>query len=684
MSIALNYRISLLIFFLARLSLSHAQSELTRELAGNKSQLPVPPQIQRGIDSLNTMLQKSTESAERIRLYGKICWAYLGVPRVDVAGQYADSVKFLAQQSKDSLGIIKAIYYNGVIARIGGQFGEAIKYLNTYLDYHERHADSSRVAGALYQLGAINTDLGNYDESLAAYYRLIPIEEKNGNDYSVGYTLNAIGIILKETKKFEDAEKVYNKALLIFDTLDEKRDKTDVLVNLGNLFTEMGQLGKARQKYEEALQIDRQIGKQTGIAVSLANIAFLFDKMHKYDSALVYHLQALAIRENLPRKEDLSRSLIGVGRGYRQLKNYPLAKQYLFRGLAQVKESMSKPMIRDVYENLAEVYAAEGDFSKAYKYHLLYSEVKDSVLSEETAARLNELQTKYETGEKDKQIILLANEKKFQHQEAQRQATLKKAFIGALVLVGLLAMALAYIFSQRLRNQRTLTLKNEEIKEVDFKRQMSELEMKALRAQINPHFLFNCMNSINSMILKGETERASSYLTKFSKLVRLILENAETAMVPLGSELALLESYIQLEELRFKGKINYNISVDESIEPESTYIPSMVLQPFVENAIWHGLMHKEENEKGNITVAIKENNDRLLCTIEDNGIGRERARQLGEQSVLKRKSMGMKITEDRLKLLNHGNAEPVIFITDLKDNKDHSTGTRIEINIPIA
>ena len=155
-------------------------------------------------------------------------------------------------------------------------------------------------------------------------------------------------------------------------------------------------------------------------------------------------------------------------------------------------------------------------------------------------------------------------------------------------------------------------------------------------------------------------------------------------MVSLENELALLESYIQLEELRFKGKINYNISVDKSIEPENTYLPSMVLQPFVENAIWHGLMHKEEDEKGNISIVVKEQNDRLMCTIEDNGVGRERARQLGERSVLKRKSMGMKITEDRLKLLNQDNAQPVIWITDLKDNLDHATGTRIEINIPIS
>jgi LytS/YehU family sensor histidine kinase len=235
-----------------------------------------------------------------------------------------------------------------------------------------------------------------------------------------------------------------------------------------------------------------------------------------------------------------------------------------------------------------------------------------------------------------------------------------------------------------MKNQFLLASKNEEIKEVNFKRQLSELEMKALRAQINPHFLFNCMNSINRMILTGETENASLYLTKFSKLVRLILENAERTNVSLENELNLLESYIQLEELRFKGKIGYKISVDEALEKENTFLPSMVLQPFVENAIWHGLMHKQADEKGIINIDIREENDRLLCTIEDNGVGREKAQQLREKSVLKNKSMGMKITEERLRLLSQERLEQLIRVTDLKDALDHALGTRVEINIPLG
>jgi sensor histidine kinase YesM len=279
--------------------------------------------------------------------------------------------------------------------------------------------------------------------------------------------------------------------------------------------------------------------------------------------------------------------------------------------------------------------------------------------------------------------MLLAKEKEIQAKETQRQTTLKKASIGALLGIVLLSGLVVYMFRQRLKNQKMLAAKNEEIKGVDFKRQLSELEMKALRTQINPHFIFNCLNSINRMILSGEADDASRYLTKFSKLIRLILENAEDTTVSLKNELAMLESYIQLEALRFKGKISYKISVDATIEPESIHLPSMVLQPFVENAIWHGLMHKENDDKGMIAIVIREEEGRLLCTIEDNGVGREKAKVLREKTILKSKSMGIKITEERLRLLSKEQLKQLIRITDLKDSLNQVLGTRVDIMVPI-
>ena len=186
------------------------------------------------------------------------------------------------------------------------------------------------------------------------------------------------------------------------------------------------------------------------------------------------------------------------------------------------------------------------------------------------------------------------------------------------------------------------------------------------------------------MILNGQKENASRYLTKFSKLVRLILENAEASAVTLESEMTLLESYIQLEGLRLPGRIGYSISIDKSIGTQSTYLPSMLLQPVVENAIWHGIAHRENESKGNISINVRQDDDQLLCTIEDNGVGRDRAQQLHDNSAMNHRAIGMKITEERLRLRKGKHSRQCIQITDLKDNHNHAVGTRVTLHIPIA
>jgi len=248
--------------------------------------------------------------------------------------------------------------------------------------------------------------------------------------------------------------------------------------------------------------------------------------------------------------------------------------------------------------------------------------------------------------------------------------------------LAIIASLIFYSMRQRLRNQRMLVEKNEEIKRSQYREQLQTLEMKALRAQMNPHFLFNSLNSINTMIISDENENASKYLSKFSKLVRLMLENSEESRVSLKDEISMLETYVQLEALRFNNKIEYKIEVDNDLDQDSTYIPSMVLQPFVENAIWHGLLHKDT--KGLLSIIIKENQDKLQCSIRDNGIGREKSLTLQKEGGLKKKSMGIKITTDRLRLLTKQKINEVIAIVDLKDNNNMALGTQVNIQIPIT
>lgn len=246
-------------------------------------------------------------------------------------------------------------------------------------------------------------------------------------------------------------------------------------------------------------------------------------------------------------------------------------------------------------------------------------------------------------------------------------------------LITLLLGSILYAFYQFKLNQ----VKKEESLKSEYAQQIAEIEMKALRAQMNPHFIFNSLNSIQKYILKNDSFAASQYLTKFSKLIRLILDHSNQNYILLSSEVELLKLYIEIEALRFDNQFEYELVVDDSLNTETIQIPSMIIQPYVENAIWHGLLHKET--KGGLTLKITrfdENNIKVLVT--DDGIGRQKAQELKSKQVLKKKSYGLQITEDRISILNKTqSSKTTLKIHDLKDESGNALGTQVELIIPI-
>lgn len=230
------------------------------------------------------------------------------------------------------------------------------------------------------------------------------------------------------------------------------------------------------------------------------------------------------------------------------------------------------------------------------------------------------------------------------------------------------------------RNKQRIAREKEELKIIHTK-EIAEVEMKALRAQINPHFLFNSLNSINSYILKNDNKLASRYLVKFSQLVRNILNHSSTAYITLSEELNTIDLYMRIEGMRFNNQFSYLVDLDPEINTANIQIPSLLLQPYVENAIWHGLLHKE-GEK-NITIRVRKQSMESVCIeIEDNGVGRKMAAEI-EQKPQHRKSFGMQLGESRLKLMNDGeNNISSVGVIDKYDNLHQPSGTIIRIIIP--
>jgi ligand-binding sensor domain-containing protein len=214
-----------------------------------------------------------------------------------------------------------------------------------------------------------------------------------------------------------------------------------------------------------------------------------------------------------------------------------------------------------------------------------------------------------------------------------------------------------------------------------IKSRAKELEMQALRAQMNPHFIFNCLSSINSFVLKNQTETASDYLTKFSRLIRTVLNNSKKSLISLEEEMDMLRLYIDMEKLRFNDGFVYSIEMDGVVDAGGILIPPLLFQPFVENAIWHGLMHKKE--KGRLEIHLGMDGNMLICSIADNGVGRAFAAGVNDHSdsARKLKSMGIQITGQRLALVNGEGGRCGFEIKDLYDEGGNAAGTRVVLRV---
>jgi ligand-binding sensor domain-containing protein len=248
-----------------------------------------------------------------------------------------------------------------------------------------------------------------------------------------------------------------------------------------------------------------------------------------------------------------------------------------------------------------------------------------------------------------------------------------------LSLLAVLAVLIWWLYQRQIKRAEA-----REAEKARVQQQLAELEMRALRAQMNPHFVFNALNSVQNFILKNDTREASRYLTKFARLMRLILENSELPLVPLAREIELLRYYIELEALRFNQRFSVDIQIDPGLHAESIAIPGMLIQPHIENAIWHGLMHKDG--PGKLLLSFeKSGDDTLICVIEDNGVGRDNASMIEKNRVKHHRSTGLSNIRNRLDLLNAELKNDISFaFQDLKDAQGNATGTRVIVRIPLV
>ena len=256
-----------------------------------------------------------------------------------------------------------------------------------------------------------------------------------------------------------------------------------------------------------------------------------------------------------------------------------------------------------------------------------------------------------------------------------------QAWIAKILAVVLLLGIVYWVYQSRIR----LAVEKQKIKS-DYERNLAEVKMNALTAQMNPHFIFNSLNSIDYYIIKNDTLKASDYLNRFARLIRLILNHSRSNYITLRDDLEALKLYIEIESMRFNEKFDYVVEAGNNVDLDLIQIPPLLLQPYVENAIWHGLMHKSEKGCLKIKVELDETEQSIIVIIEDNGVGRQKAAEFKSKDVKhkERKSMGMAITQNKLEIINFlHNLNATSEVEDIIDRRGEVAGTRVTLSIPI-
>jgi sensor histidine kinase YesM len=371
--------------------------------------------------------------------------------------------------------------------------------------------------------------------------------------------------------------------------------------------------------------------------------------------------------------------LLDIAKTYLALQNNDSALYYARKGLSLGRLAWDKKLNYEGFYILYQVYDKLHQSDSSFFYYRQHIALKDSILTDQIKRRL--FAYTYE-----QKIELLSKEKQIQQANLEKESFLKKMLIaGILIVLILSAFIFRYILLKRKneKHQREIAENELQIQKLESQKQLTELEMQALRAQMNPHFIFNSLNSINRFILQNNRTQASEYLTKFSKLVRLILQNSQSALIPLESELESLQLYLELESVRFDHHFEFKISVEDELDTDIIKVPPLIIQPYAENAIWHGLMNKEE--KGHLEIKLFQEEDSLCCRITDDGIGRKKAAELKNKSASTHKSMGMQITASRIEMLQQKKQlDAYIKITDLILPDGNVGGTEVLLKIPVS
>lgn len=626
-------------------------------------------------DSLQQVLKNSKDDIGKANVLNELASTYQDFdPKM--MRESAEKALVLARKIDFALAEGTALINLGNVGIISGNYAAALEnFQSAQIVFEKELAQSSGdqfnlkngLARAYGSMGIVFSEQNSYAKALQNHFKAVKLYQETEQELKVAQVFNNIGVVYLSTNQDFKALEYFLKCFKI-----QEKNKLSysgiTATNIGKIYLKQKNYPEALKYFELAQKRFQQFPDARGLGELMTHFARYYEQQNNPTEAVSYFQKALTAFQTIDDKFGSSDTYYYLGQFYLKQNDFQKALQNTEKALAFAKELQLLELIQNAELALSTIYEKLGKTNESLKHFKLYAVAKDTLQSQQNVRQLVQTEMNEEF---DKKQLLLQKEQERKQIVFEEQIKRHRLQIIFSILLVILAFGIVFLIYNRMQLKKTLTLQKE----------LAEYEQKALHLQMNPHFVFNCLGSISSFIVQNGTDSAIKYLAKFSKLMRLTLEYSKEALIPIDKEIESLQNYLELEQLRFNQVFDFTITKSAAIEDDLA-LPPLFLQPFVENAIIHGLIPKQEKGKIEISFAIED--EKLLCTIMDNGVGIEASQKLKEHSVAIHKSMALDITKKRLEMMEKTTLKKsFLTIDEVADADGKIVGTKVVLHLPV-
>ncbi len=651
-------------------------------------------------------------------------------------GQFEESSKYaqLAYTQSRSIKYFRgergALHMKGLVHRSLSRLDSAVYYFRQAIEVIKKEDDDFMVAQYENDLAAVLLRVGKQEEALALTTGIIEKwEDKESRAAGLLATCYfRLGRLYEFKEQVSQALNEYLKSLDICEKYKIKKIKVAIQSSLSDLYTAIGDFENAIRYKFIVLDYVKTRPNQDNIITSLANIGIVYQKFEKPDSLVEHYFKAAYnLADSVGNIRSKAFTSVNLGNFYIRNGNLQEAEKLLNFGLEIYEKEGALFILHECYGVMATLYQKKQDYNQArayaqksldlclengyleghakmmelmydlekeigntkdaLKYHEKYRELQDSINRNLKSTEFTKIQYLYEDSiQQIKDSLILAKEQALMEQElAESRFRTTAATIGGLLL--LFVSLFTFLQYRKVRKARKIveaSLQKEKATSMALVQEQARVKLKSLTKQMDPHFMFNSLQSISHYVVENDRKSANKYLVSFARLMRQSMNYSQKEYMCLEDEIELLNTYLELEQLRFGMGFDFEINIADTIDISSIEIPPMFIQPHVENAVWHGMRHRIESPGSFIKLYFVEQGDYLICEVVDNGIGRDAAKTLNQKIRSGHQSISGDNMEERIALLNSLSNRPMILqIGNAFNNDPAYPGTKVVIKMPI-